>query len=53
VARPLKARSPTEHTLTLTRVARSIERDESIPPLRRRLLLRLLARLITELQKGM
>ena len=51
MARPVKARRPTQHLITLSRLARSIEVDERIPIRRRKRLLQLLAQAMGELQK--
>lgn len=51
LARPVKKRRPTQHLITLSRLTRSVEIDESLNPRRRRRLLQLLAQAIGELQK--
>jgi hypothetical protein len=47
----VKSRRATQHLITLSRLARSIEIDERIPLRRRKRLLQLLAQAIGELQK--
>lgn len=51
MARPVKTRSPAQHLIALSRMARSIEIDDTRTPQRRKRILTLLAQLIAELQK--